>query len=194
MLALAVNVGTPTRSVDECGRHPPLLGGWQLNANRAEPNSPNITENGFCDLAQVPIDSVLKQALGDDRREFQSAVSLLRSMYNYDRKEAGVFLIGLLLSCGDNWEKRRAIATALYDVQTEGCVNVLVGELKRVKSKNSTRRYLNEVIDVLSCMPPPLVLPGLEELVADGSLTPWMRAKVESALGDLAYRHQHGYP
>ena len=57
-------------------------------------------------------------------------------MYTYDRKEAGVFLIGLLLTCGDNWEKRRAIATALYDVQTEGCVNVLVGELKRVKNKN----------------------------------------------------------
>src|SRR5262245_65695538 len=101
-------------------------------------------------------------------------------MYNYDRKEAGVFLIGLLLTCGDNWEKRRAIATALYDVQTEGCVNVLVGELKRMKNKNSTRRYLNEVIDVLSCMPPPLVLPRLEELMTDNFLSPSIRAKVES--------------
>jgi hypothetical protein len=136
---------------------------------------------------------VLKQALSDDRREFHSAVSLLRSMYNYDRKEAGVFLIGLLLTSGDNWEKRRAIATALYDVQNEVCVNVLFGELKRVKNTNSTRRYLNEVIDVLSCMPPPLVLPGLEELAADTSLTPRMRAKVESVRGDLACRHQHGY-
>ena len=113
-------------------------------------------------------------------------------MYNSDRKEAGVFLIGLLLTCGDNWEKRRAIATALFDVQNEICVNVLFGELKRVKNTNSTRRYLNEVIDVLSCMPPSLVLPGLEELVADNSLTPRMRAKVESARADLAYRHQHG--
>lgn len=157
------------------------------------PKWPNITEDGLCDLTQFPIDSVLKQALSDDRREFHSAVSLLRSMYNYDRKEAGVFLIGLLLSCGDNWEKRRAIATALYDVQTEGCISVLIGEIKRVKNTNSTRRYLNEVIDVLSCMPPPLVLPGLEELVADNSLTPRMRAKVESVRGDLSYRHQHGY-
>jgi hypothetical protein len=114
-------------------------------------------------------------------------------MYNYDRKEAGVFLIGLLLTCGDNWEKRRAIATALYDVQNEVCVNVLFGELRRVKNTNSTRRYLNEVIDLLSCMPPALVLPGFEELVADKSLTPRMRAKFETVRDDLAYRHQYGY-
>ena len=131
---------------------------------------------------------MLKQALSDDRREFHSAVSLLRSMYNYDRKEAGVFLIGLLLTCGDNWKKRRAIATALYDVHTEGCVNVLIGEIKRVKNTNSTRRYLNEVIDVLTCMPPPLVLPGLEELVADNSLTPRMQAKIESVRVDAVSR------
>ena len=160
---------------------------------RPAPKVPRITEDGFCDPAQFPIDSVLKQALSDDRRDFHSAVSLLRSMYNHDRKEAGVFLIGLLLTCGDNCEKRRAIATTLFDVQNEGCVNVLLGELKRVKNTNSTRRYLNEVIDVLSCMPPPLVLPGLEELIADNSLPPRMRAKVESARNDLAYRHQHGY-
>ena len=164
-----------------------------MKTNRPEPKLPSITEDGFCDPAQFPIDSVLKQALSDDRREFHSAVSLLRSMYNNDRKEAGVFLIGLLLTCGDNWEKRRAIATALYDVQTEVCVQVLLGELKRVKNTNSTRRYLNEVIDVLSCMPPPLVLPGLEELVADNSLTPRMRAKGEAVRGDVAYRRQHGY-
>src|SRR5712691_1190288 len=61
---------------------PALLGGWQLKTNRPEPKLPSITENGFCDPAQFPIDSVLKQALSDDRREFHSAVSLLRSMYN----------------------------------------------------------------------------------------------------------------
>src|ERR1022692_3413575 len=105
-------------------------------------------------------------------------------MYNNDRKEAGVFLIGLLLTCGDNWEKRRAIATALYDVQNEVCVNVLFGELKRVKNINSTRRYLNEVIDVLSCMPPPLVLPGLEELVLKQAKNPAFSARLKSADGD----------
>ena len=152
-----------------------------------------MTKDGLLDPARFPIEPVLKQALSDDRQEFHSAVSLLRSMYNYERKEAGVFLIGLLLTCGDNWEKRRAIATALYDVQTEACVDVLFGELKRVKNTNSTRRYLNQVTDVLSCMPPALVLPGFEELTTDKSLTPRIRAKFQTVRDDLAYRHQHGY-
>ena len=98
-----------------------------MKTKRPKSRLPGITKDGFIDPAQFPIDSVLKQALSDDRQDFQSAVSLLRSMYNYERKEAGVFLIGLLLTCGDNWEKRRAIATALYDVQTEVCVNVIFG-------------------------------------------------------------------
>jgi len=114
-------------------------------------------------------------------------------MYNYERKVVGVFLVGLLLTCGDNWENRRVIATALYDVQTEVCVNVLFGELKRVNNTNSTRRYLKEVIDLLSCLPPALVLPGFEELVAEKSLTPRMRTKFKTVRDDLAYRHQHEY-
>jgi len=163
-----------------------------LKTKRPKPRLPGITEDGFLDPAQFPIDQVLKQALSDDRQEFHSAVSLLRSMYNHERTEAGVFLIGLLLTCGDNWEKRRAIATALYDVQTEVCVNVLFGELKRVKNTNSTRRYLNEVIDMLSCMPPALVRSGFEELAEDKAFTPRTRAKFQAVRDDLVYRHQHG--
>lgn len=138
-----------------------------MSTKRPKPKLPGITEDGFLDPAQFPIDAVLKQALSDDPQVFHSAVSLLRSMCNHERKEAGVFLIGLLLTCGDNWEKRRAIAIALYDVQTEVSVNVLFGELKRLKNTNSTRRYLNEGIDLLSCMSPTLVLSGFDELVAD---------------------------
>lgn len=164
-----------------------------MKSKRPKPRMTGMTAHGFIDPAHFPIDPVLKHALSDDRKEFQSAVGLLRSMYNHDREEAGVFLIGLLLVCGDNWEKRRTIANALYDVQSEACVNVLFGELKRVKNTNSTRRYLNEVIDVLSCMTPALVLAGFEELAADKSLTPRMRAKFRNARDDLAYRHQHGY-
>ena len=70
--------------------------GRQLKTKRSKPRLPGVTEDGFLDPAQFPIDPVLKQALSDDRQEFHSAVSLLRSMYNYERKEAGVFLLGLL--------------------------------------------------------------------------------------------------
>ena len=108
-------------------------------------------------------------------------------MCNYDRKEAGICLIGLLLTCGDNWEKRRNIASELYDFQTDACVEVLFGELRRIKNKNETRRYLKEVIDVLSCMPPKLVRSGFESLAADKTLTYKMRAKYKTVLEELDY-------
>ena len=77
-------------------------------------------------------------------------------------------------------------------VQTEACVNVLFGEVRAVKSTNSTRRYLSEVMGVLSGMPLPLVRPGFEELAEDNSFTPWMRAELQKVLDDLAYRERHG--
>ena len=154
---------------------------------------PGFTEEGFLDPAQFPMDPVLKQALSDDHQQFQSAVDLLRCMCNHQRTEAGVFLLGLLLNCQDDWEKRRVVVNALHDVQNKVCVHLLFNELHRVKSTNSTRRYLAELIDVLSCMPPALVLSGFEELAMDKSFTPRMRAKFETVREDLLYRHQHGY-
>ncbi len=155
---------------------------------RPKPVWQKIIDDGFRDPTTCPIDGVLKLALGDDGQGSQWAIALLRSMYNYGRTEAGVFLIGLLLTCGDDWEKRMAIAAALYDVQTEACVNVLLSELRRVKSTNATRRYLGEVIDRLSSMPPSLVLAGFEELAQDKSFTPWMRTRLSEAVELLRHR------
>ena len=66
-------------------------------------------------------------------------------------------------------------------MQTEACVQVLFDELRQVKNTNRTRRYLRELIGVLSCMPPCLVRSGFEELVQDKSLTDRMRAKFRAA-------------
>jgi hypothetical protein len=164
-----------------------------VKSKRTKPNWSRTIDDGLLDPTNAAIDAVLKQALSDDRQEFQWAISLLRSMYNCGRTEGGVFLIGLLLTCGDNWEKRMAIATALYDMQTEACVNVLFSELRRVKNTNSTRRYLRELIGVLSSMPPSLVLAGFEELAQDESITFRMRANFQAAVEDLAYRQGQGY-
>jgi len=113
-------------------------------------------------------------------------------MYNDGRIEAGVFLMGLLLSCGDEWQKRSAIITARHDVQTEACVKVLFGQLKTAKNTTAMRRYLNEVINVLSSMPPNLVRQGFEELANDSSFTHRMRAKFDDVVLDLDFRQRHG--
>ena len=106
-------------------------------------------------------------------------------MAEFGRQDAGVFLIGLLMTCGDNWEKRTAIVGMLHGVETDACVDVLLGELRRVKSTNTTRPYLQEVIDALSCLPPKLVRSKLQALAEDMSLTPWVRTRIQAALDSL---------
>jgi hypothetical protein len=145
-------------------------------------NLPWITKEGYFDPGKFPIDSVLTQAVGDDRSQFRSALMMLQSMYYHGRKEAGVFLLGLLLTCEDEWEQRCAIVEALKGVETEACVDLLFRELKRVKSSNTTRRYLTHIINVLAAMPPELVLPGFSALASDKSFSPKMRDKFEAIL------------
>ena len=113
-------------------------------------NVPWITKDGNFDMTRFPIDNVLKQALSQDDQEFRTGLNLLSSMCSYGRTEAGVFLMGVLLNCDDNWEKRITIVEAMKFIKTKPCADLLFSELKRVKSSNTTRRYLATVIKVLS--------------------------------------------
>ena len=107
-------------------------------------------------------------------------------MYGHGRMEAGVFLMGLLVNCDDNWEKRISIVEAMTGIDTKPCADLLFGELKRVKSSNTTRRYLGAVIKALSTMPSELVEEGFEALAEDRSFSPKMREKFRAVLGETA--------
>ena len=146
---------------------------------------PEVLEAAFHDPENCPIDPVLKLTLSDDPQTYDSALRLLRNMAEFKRDEAAVFLIGLLMTCGDDWEKRITIVGYLHAVETEACVNVLLGELRRVRSTNTTRPYLFEVVRTLSGMPSKLVRKKLQALAEDESLTPWVRTRIEAALDDL---------
>jgi hypothetical protein len=143
---------------------------------------PWITKEGFLDLAQFPIDSVLKLALSDDDQQFRSGLNLLQSMYVHGRQEAGVFLLGLLVTCDDDWERRTRIVEALKGIDTKPCADLLFGELKRVKSSNTTRRYLASVIKALTLMPSELIEAGFESLAQDKSFSQKMRDKFKAVL------------
>lgn len=143
---------------------------------------PWITSKGFIDLGKFPIDEVLKQAISTDEAEFRTGLAMLRSMYGHKRKEAGIFLLGLFVSCDDNWEKRNALVEALQGVNTQACADVLFQEFRRVKSSNTTRRYLGTVLRVLAQMPKELIEDGFEELANDGSFSQKMRAKFRAVL------------
>jgi hypothetical protein len=145
-------------------------------------NVPWITEEGFLDPAKLPIENVLKQAISKDLGELRSGLCMLQSMYAAGRKEAGVFLLGLLVNCDDDWENRGAIVDTLRGIKTKPCADLLFGELKRFKSSRTTRRYLAKVIEALSYMPRALVREGFESLIDDKSFSERMRDKFRVAL------------
>jgi hypothetical protein len=148
---------------------------------------PWITKDGNLDPARFPIDSVLKQAVSDDDEQFRSGLNMLSCMVGYGRMEAGVFLLGVFVNCEDHWEKRIRIVEAMSGIHTKPCADLLFGELKRVKSSNTTRRYLGAVIRTLSSMPSELVEEGFETLAEDRSFSPKMRDKFREVLERLLY-------
>src|SRR5208282_2436152 len=113
-------------------------------------------------------------------------------MFHQGRIEAGVFLLGFLVNCEDNWEKRIEIVEAMKGIDTKPCADLLFGELKRVKSSNTTRRYLAAVIKVLSSMPSKLIDEGFRTLAEDRSFSPKMRDKFQAAL-EKPFFESHGF-
>ncbi len=149
----------------------------------ASPNLsvPWITKDGSLDPAKLPIDGILRQAMENDARTFQSGLGVLGMMHHAGREEAGVFLLGLLVASDDNWDRRLAIVEALRDVQTEACARLLFAELGRVKGSNTTRRYLDGIIKTLVAMPAGLVREEFYSLADSPSFSYRMRSKSRAA-------------
>jgi hypothetical protein len=78
------------------------FGDHDMDRKKLPENVPWITKEGYFDPTKFPIDSVLKQAISDDDGEFRSGLRTLGLMNSQGRKEAGVFLLGLLVTCGDH--------------------------------------------------------------------------------------------
>jgi hypothetical protein len=150
-------------------------------------NAPWITKDGYFDVTKFPIDVILAQIQQEDEGSFLGALSILQSMQLRGRREAGIFLMGFLANLPDNWEKRIEVVKALKGFHTPGCANLLFGELKRVKSNNTTRRYLNAVLEALADMPLHLIESGFEELMEDKSFSYRMKKKFEIILEEAPW-------
>ena len=152
-----------------------------MNIEESDKLPPWITKGGSLDPAKFPIECLLRQAMERGGTSFQAGLAMLQMMHHSGREEAGVFLLGLLAASDDNWDKRLAIVEALREVQTEACVRLLVAELRRVKSSNTTRRYLNGVIKTLAAMPAELVQEKFEALAQDTCFSYRLRSKFRAA-------------
>lgn len=151
-------------------------------------NVPWITKDGYFDLSKFPIDTVLKQTLSKDYEEFYSGCGLLQTMHRQNRPEAAVYLLGLLHYYQNDLERLIVIIEKLWGFHTVEYADLLFSELRRVKSSNTTRKYLNTVIEMLSYFPKEMVQDRFQELSKDKSFSYKMRRKFQDIVEMGYYR------
>jgi hypothetical protein len=91
-----------------------------------------ITAKGTIDLAELPIDGILKQAIDPEFERFRSACVLLGSMASAGRLEAGLYLIGLLGCYASDLQRLEVIAGQLGHFPHES------SEIRRIRNSNTT--------------------------------------------------------
>lgn len=142
------------------------------------------------DLTKFPLDDILRRAVGENEEEFRGAWGIPETMQQLGRIEAGVFLLGLLACSGDDWKRREEIVERLKGFNTEGCADFLFSELKRVKSNNTTRRYLDGILEVLAIMPLKMIQARFVWLADDTGLSQRMRSKFADTLWKASRRQR----
>lgn len=138
---------------------------------------PWITADGYFDPGKFPMDPVVLQTLSSDDHEFRAGCRMLGGMLNFNRPEAGVHLLGLLTYYAGDLKRLEVLVEQLSQFHHKAAADALLAEFRRVKSSNTTRRYLSCVLRSLSYFPGRLVEAGLEELATDTSFSPKLRAK-----------------
>ncbi len=146
-----------------------------------------ITEDGTIDLGQFPIDQTLKNALDPDFKVFRNACRALQSMHIHAKEGAGVYLLGLLHHYKDDLQRLVEVVECLQLYQTKQCAEALIYEVRRVKSSNTTRRYISTVLKALSIFPLDMVEDGLTSLSEDKRFTPRMRKKFLEQIDDMQW-------
>lgn len=141
-----------------------------------------IVLDGFFDPGTIQIDSVLLQAFDEDAAQFRGACTTLGTMALAGRREAGVFLLGLLSFYRDDLERLSPVVRALRAFPIPETVDALTAELRRIPSSNHTRTYLNGVFEAVTGFPDDLVRDRLAELSADRSFSIKWRRKFQTAL------------
>ncbi len=148
-----------------------------------------ITKDGFLDMAKIPIDFTLKQAVGKNEEEFKSSCRILISMYAADRLEAAILLYGLLIHNNKNIERKEIIVEALGHVKTKESADLLFRELHQTVSSNSTRKYVNSILKSLKMFPLENISEGFEKLLSEKIWSYRMKNKFKAILNGDDFRY-----
>ena len=135
---------------------------------------------GTIDMAKVRIEWNLDEAVSGDPQRVRSALRTISAAAAAGRRVGSVFLMGFLVNLApDDWEMRSEAVEALRFTKTKQCAALLFAELRRVKSTNTTRRYLDKIIDALHYFPREIVGAELDQMAEDRTFSPKMRKKFQ---------------
>ena len=148
---------------------------------------PWITKDGYFDFTKFPMDSVLKQALSGENSDLMGACSVLDSMYHAGRPEAAVYLYGLMVHNYNNIQRKEIIVKHIGVVKTKECANILFKELNDIESNNTTRGYVNSILNILMTFPLPLIRDGFEALMNNNKWSVRMKRKFEDIILEKGY-------
>jgi hypothetical protein len=140
--------------------------------------------NLYFDPATYPLEKVVEKALSREDRDFHTGCQLLIARKEHAEDEVIVVFLGLLAIYSDDLERLTSIVRFLLIVPSEATAQRLFEELRRVKSNNTTRRYLSAVLDALAEYPPTLTEHRFAELSEDPAFSQRRRAQFRAlALG-----------
>jgi hypothetical protein len=150
---------------------------------------PWATKDGFLDMAKVPLEGTLKQAVGKDEEVFRSSCRTLISMYVASRTEAAIILYGLLIHNKRNIKRKEIIVEALGHIKTKESAELLFSELHQTESSNSTRKYINSLLRSLQMFPLENINEGFEELLSESKWSYRMKNKFKAILNGEDFRN-----
>jgi hypothetical protein len=163
-------------------------------SNDMFPNIPWITKDGTFDILKYPLEFATRQSLIDDEEEFRGSVLLLSSFIHNGRKDAGIYLLGLMCYYSNDIYKLEIIADNLSGFKNKECADFLFKELERVESNNTNRRYINQIIKTLSFFPDELIEEKFYELSQNKKFSYRMRNKFKDIIMKPEFDYDDDHP
>jgi hypothetical protein len=151
-------------------------------------NVPWITDEGYVDLSKYPIEQPAKDVFSNEWMQFSNACRLLFQMGIAGRKDAETLLFGLVSYYKDDIKRLEVIAENLVKIHTRECADFLFQEIDRVKRTNTTRIYINTIIDGLKLFPAELVEDKLWEFSEKKKFSHKLRDKLKEAAWEISIK------
>jgi len=146
--------------------------------------APWIRKDGGIDLKNIPIEAALHNVIDGNDEELRGRCSALSFMYSEGKKEAAIFMYGLIAHNYNNIARKEIIIKYFKDIETKPAAKILFNELNNIVSDKTTRRYIDEILKVLRIYPTDLIKDGIESLLCDKKWSIKMKRKFEEVLID----------